>query len=180
MGVKFYRKVEEATVWCRLYGLLAVSLMCTTCNVPCIEGAYIRAVDGRVWRCPRQQCRASFSIRKGSFFEKSHLHLWQILSLTYCWSIECGRSRGLSQEQIIIELEISSEHTVVDWKQYCRDICVQYFTNHPQQICGVGHVVEIDESLFAKRKYNRGHRVAEQWIFSGYDPETKLGFLVSN
>ena len=179
IGTKLYRKVDAAVVWCRQHGLLAVNFRCIACNAPCEEGVYARSLEGRVWRCPRQACRRTYSIRKGSFFEKSHLALWQIVAMTYCWSIECGKSRRLSQDQLKLELEINSSHTIADWKQYCRDICVEYFTNHPQQIGGPGHIVEIDESLFAKRKYNRGHRVPEQWIFGGYDPETKLGFLVS-
>ena len=76
------------------------------------------------------------------------------------------------------ELEIGSEKTVVDWKQVCCDVCVSYFLNHPQQSGGVDRVVEIDESLFARRKYNRGRVVPEQWIFGGYDPVDKKGFLV--
>ena len=39
-------------------------------------------------------------------------------------------------------------------------------------------IVEIDESLFARRKYNRGHVVAEQWIMGGCDVQAKHGFLV--
>ncbi|XP_065658848.1 uncharacterized protein LOC136083381 [Hydra vulgaris] len=38
---------------------------------------------------------------------------------------------------------------------------------------GSGRVVEIDESLFTRRKKNRGKIVEEQWIFSGYDVTTK-------
>ena len=76
------------------------------------------------------------------------------------------------------EVEIRSSHTVVDWKQFCRDVCVSYFLNHPEQIGGAGRVVEIDESLFSKRKYNRGRVLQEQWIFGGYDPVDKKGFLV--
>ena len=76
------------------------------------------------------------------------------------------------------ELEIGGEHTIVDWKQFCRDVCFQYFFNHPEQLGGPGRVVEIDESLFARRKYNRGHRVQEQWVFGGYDPIEKKGFLI--
>ncbi|QQP38414.1 Uncharacterized protein FKW44_018981 [Caligus rogercresseyi] len=29
----------------------------------------------------------------------------------------------------------------------------------------------------AKRKYNRGHIVPQRWVFGGYCPETKKGFL---
>ena len=32
----------------------------------------------------------------------------------------------------------------------------------------IGLEVEIDESVVAKRKYNRGHLVKEKWVFRGY------------
>lgn len=47
------------------------------------------------------------------------------------------------------------------------------------KVGGPGHTVEIDETLVAKRKYNRGHLVKEQWVFGGYDVEDKVGFLVA-
>ncbi|GAB1610201.1 uncharacterized protein LOC115210589, partial [Argonauta hians] len=43
---------------------------------------------------------------------------------------------------------------------------------------GDGLVVEIDESLFARRKYNRGRLVKDQWMFGGYCRTTKKGFLI--
>ena len=66
------------------------------------------------------------------------------------------------------ELQIWSEHSIVDWNQYCRDIAVSHFVNNPVQIGGPGHIVQIDESLFSRKKYNRGRIVPEQWIFGGY------------
>ena len=42
------------------------------------------------------------------------------------------------------------------------------------QIGGPGRVVEINESVIARRKY----RVPERWAFGGIDPESNLGFLV--
>ena len=116
-GRRFVDRTLETVEWCRQYGLLAQRMDCPRCNVPCIEGLYRRAVDGIVWRCPT--CRKTTNIRKGSFFEKSHLKLWQILALTYLWATNAGKSRGLSVEQEMVELEIGSRSTIVDWNQFC-------------------------------------------------------------
>ncbi|XP_065064355.1 uncharacterized protein LOC135690664 [Rhopilema esculentum] len=173
---QFTENIPDTIAWCRRNGLLARRLLCENCHVECVEGALNRCLDGVTWRCP--QCRRRFNVRKGSFFEGSKLQLWQVIGLTYFWSLDCGRDRGLSQKQILKELEIKSEHTVVDWKQFCRDVCVEHFLNNPQQIGGPGRIVEIDESLFSKRKYNRGRILPQNWIFGGYDPVDKKGFLV--
>ena len=46
------------------------------------------------------------------------------------------------------------------------------------QIGGVNSIVEIDESLMARRKYHRAHQVPERWVFGGIDSATNIGFLV--
>ena len=51
--------------------------------------------------------------------------------------------------------------------------------NNPVQLGGPGSIVEIHESLFAGRKYNRGRIVPEQWVFGGYEADTKEEFLVT-
>ena len=53
-------------------------------------------------------------------------------------------------------------------------------TNNIQKIGGPGIIVELDESKFAKRKFNQGHRVVNQdWVFGGVErtPERKCCFF---
>ena len=156
IGARFKDDVEECIRWCRQYGLMAVHMNCPTCNLPCNEQN--RAViDGKTWRCTVRACRKIINIRKGSFFEGSHLQLWQILGITSIWVMSAGKSRGLSVKDVQAQLDIGHAGTVVDWNQYCRDIAVQYFLNNPVQLGGPGRIVEIDESLFSRRKNNQGN-----------------------
>ena len=48
------------------------------------------------------------------------------------------------------------------------------------QIGGPGEVVEIDESKFGKRKYNKGRRVEGVWVFGGIDRRTRECFFSSS
>ena len=59
-----------------------------------------------------------------------------------------------------------------------RDICVQYFIDHPVVIGGPGKEVEIDENKFGKRKYNRGRAVDGHWVFGGMERGSGDSFLV--
>ena len=43
---------------------------------------------------------------------------------------------------------------------------------------GPGEVVEVDESKFGKRKYNKGRRVDGVWVFGGIDRRTREFFLI--
>lgn len=45
-------------------------------------------------------------------------------------------------------------------------------------IGGHGKIVEIDESKFGKRKYNRGHHIEGQWVFGGVERESNKFFLI--
>ena len=85
----------------------------------------------------------------------------------------------MAQDTVRHELSIDGEHNVVDWFQFCIDLPVDYFMHNQEQIGGPGHVVEIDESLFARRKYNSGRLIPGQWIFGCYNQQKKHGFLIT-
>lgn len=69
------------------------------------------------------------------------------------------------------------KNTAVQWFQYFRDICSRWLIDNPIRLGGPGVVVEIDESVMAKRKYHRGHAVRERWVFGLYDTQQKIGHL---
>ncbi|KZR99984.1 Uncharacterized protein APZ42_003923, partial [Daphnia magna] len=45
-----------------------------------------------------------------------------------------------------------------DWYNFCREVSEDIVINNSEKIGGVGITVEIDESKFGKKKYNRGKR----------------------
>ncbi|KAK3930997.1 hypothetical protein KUF71_024909 [Frankliniella fusca] len=83
-----------------------------------------------------------------------------------------------TQKQIKKELGVVY-HTVVDWFNFCRELCFEVAINMSEQIGGPGEIVEVDESCFSERKYNRGRkRVSQQWVFGGIQRGTSKCFLV--
>ena len=114
------------------------------------------------WRCPVPACCAAKSIRADSWFQGSHLSLETILEITYLWT------QDLPQKTIIKWCDISSR-TAVDWCHFCREVCAAYLDGRFAPIGGPGKIVEIDESKFGKRKYNRGILRDGKWVFGGME-----------
>ena len=53
------------------------------------------------------------------------------------------------------ELEID-KNTVVDWNNFLRELCAAEIIANPIAIGGPNTTVEVDESLFARRKNHHG------------------------
>lgn len=49
-----------------------------------------------------------------------------------------------------------SEQAIVDWFSYFRCVAEDHLVNNPILIGGPGKIVEIDETVFVKRKYGKG------------------------
>ena len=69
------------------------------------------------------------------------------------------------------------ESAVIDLSNYLREVCAAHLLANPMRIGGPDMVVEIDESLFARRKNHVGRLLPEQWVFSGYCRDTNECFL---
>ena len=159
-------KDEETTMyWLQQRGLL----LSTARNVP--ECRIVSRKGIFSWRCPRKGCQAVSSIRDESFHAGSHIKVDEILAITYWWS------RGVPVSVAMHEAG-HSPNIIVDWYNFHRDVCAQYFIDHSIMIGGPGKVVEIDESKFGKRKYNKGRYVEGHWVFGGIERDSKDAFMV--
>lgn len=164
---------EPASIrFCQAIGLIAGSLRCPVCrcfmSIHFNRGASRRAAT---WRCGvNHPERVEVSVRNGTFFSKSRLPIRKLVRLIYLWAVDSQDTETLRRELAI------SPNTATDWKQFCRDVCV--WKMRKVKIGGPGVNVEIDECMVVRRKYHRGHRVRHQWVFGGYEPRRKVGFLV--
>jgi len=125
--------------------------------------------DGHHFRCPK--CKSYQSIRKGSFFENSNLSIPQILYVTFCWATKAS-------VKSTVYLADVCQHSVSQWYQFLREKCSESLLTNPNCIFGgEGVIVQVDESVVARRKYNIGRAVDQQWVFGIYDTRTKLGHV---
>ena len=163
----------SAIKWCQTNGLLAKDKMSACNGLMAIRERNSETNKGFYFRCTVRSCRKEISVRKDTNFEGSHLSIATIVQFIYFW---CRDS--VKQDELQFQLEIGGSDTIVDWKNFCHDICLEYFLRNPAVIGGPGHTVEIYECLLVRRKYNVRHQVDEQWVFGGYDVVDKVGFMV--
>ena len=62
---------------------------------------------------------------------------------------------------------------VIDFYNFCREVCVVILEQQSEPIGGPGCIVEIDESKFGKRKFNRGKHVDGVWVFGGIERDSE-------
>jgi len=70
-----------------------------------------------------------------------------------------------------------SKTSSVDWRSFCSEVTENWLQNQ-NSIGGAGVIVEIDETLLVRRKYNRGRQLSQVWVFGGIERVTKKKFIV--
>ncbi|XP_045498272.1 uncharacterized protein LOC123696244 [Colias croceus] len=120
------------------------------------------------FRCRKSTCRhKSVSRSKGTWFENVHLPINIVFQIMYLFSVGADYN-AVQRETARRERDtVLSTKTIADWFSYCRETIVVYELEHQEsgrKIGGPGKIVQVDESKFGKRKYNRGRRVEGHWV----------------
>lgn len=125
------------------------------------------------WRC--STCKLDSSVTGGSVFEGSKLTLGKVLMLAFCYAhgetYESTKRACLFPE----EGETSpTDQTIANWFGFFRDsvaTAVPEFPTERGKIGGLGKIVQIDEALIGRRKYNRGRAMPGTWVLGMIDSD---------
>ena len=93
-----------------------------------------------------------------------------MLRLGYLWL------SGMSSTQVVT-ITHHAKDTVTDFFQFFRQLAADDLDEEDYKIGGPGVVVELDESKFGKRKYNRGRRTEGEWVLGGVERTEQKRFF---
>lgn len=165
------RNNESTLSFCENFNLIPRIKYCDKCGHLMKKKIKKNVRIGIIWRCA-SVCKKETSILHNTFFENSKIEIKNIIKFIYFWSYEICSFKLIKRE---LDLH---EHAYVDFRSYLREVCSLKLFENSEKLGGPGKIVEIDESLFTKRKYNVGRFTSQQWVFGGIERGTKKCFLV--
>ncbi|XP_038077487.1 uncharacterized protein LOC119745298 isoform X2 [Patiria miniata] len=172
---------KESTVeFCKEQGLIATGPICKWCRRLLRWSPTEHRGDGFSWRCNSRRCKkrtANRSVRHSSWFAGSRLSLEKVLVLTYCWAV--GMTNKVAVRESSISGTITCGETVVEWFNYCREVCLHAVRQcSSKAIGGPELVVEIGESKFGKQKFNKSRNMKGKWVLGGICRKTRDVFFI--
>lgn len=170
---QFSGEDNEIIVKLQISGLINKTVRCKlrTCRRVCQLKYENNVKLKHVFKCPKRHMFKS--VVSGSYFEKSHLSVLNIMRCIWMWS--CRTPCLVASELINL-----NRKSIGQQYRFLRDICSWKLLNNPelQRLGGAGHVIQIDESVITKRKYNVGRVIPQKWILGIYDTTIKKGVII--
>lgn len=134
------------------------------------DGFSVSQVSKTQFKCRKKSCRKIISSYTDTVFEKMKLPINDFFRVCYLWLAKVSFMS-------IITITGHSSHTV---ERIISKIIKRLSTEIEEstvKIGGIGVEVQLDESKFGKRKYNRGHRIEGAWVFGGVEKTKERKFF---
>jgi len=139
----------HALTYSQQIGLLPKTRLCKRCSETMKIQQY-KSLDGWRWSCYKNKCdHYTINLRSGTIFENSKLSIGVINVILHEWST----NNDIMRTAKIVKV---SKKTIAYWFNKIRTLIYQYRLLKVKKIGGVNKIVEIDETLISKRKYNKG------------------------
>lgn len=165
---------QAVLAWCMNVGLIKASMECRRHREPRVLQFRVDR-DLHTWNCGK--CKDRISVTRGSIFEDANLPLGKVLMLALCFA------RAYTYEESQVSCIFTSNEdrpiraTIAHWFSIFRDRLVDHVADMISGdglIGGPGVIVQIDEALIGRRKYNRGRVVQGTWVLGMIDSSGKV------
>ncbi|CAF1101621.1 unnamed protein product [Brachionus calyciflorus] len=132
-------------------------------NYVCICGSKLAIIDRKrnklgnehkTFRCTNSKCQKYQSIAKNSFFSLFKKPIFVIIEIIKLWAVQISISKAidlLNMNNITV-----SDYFISSVYKRLRNVCSASLKIDEIKLGGHGKFIEIDESLVAKTKYNKG------------------------
>ncbi|KAG0431887.1 hypothetical protein DMUE_5536 [Dictyocoela muelleri] len=126
--------------------------------------------SGYGWRC-KKKCGSKRSIYDFSLFSECRIDFLKFIKFAYLLFHD-----DIGPKKAIFELILSRE-SYYYYKKKLESVMIKDYILHKSKIGGTGSEVQIDESLFNRRKYNNGWLKKSLWVFGGIEVGTNRCFF---
>lgn len=132
----------------------------------------IRSDKPKQWQCRYSRCRSQSSIFRETIFSDSRIPCNKILHLGYMWLKKASKS------DMIDSIGVNAATVSAKCKLFAQAVS-ESLELEDDIVGGENIIVEIDECLTSRRKYNRGHAVQSSWVLGGVErTEERRVFMV--
>uniref|UniRef100_A0A6G3MFQ8 Putative transposase-like protein HI-13281 (Trinotate prediction) n=1 Tax=Henneguya salminicola TaxID=69463 RepID=A0A6G3MFQ8_HENSL len=111
-------------------------------------------------------CKKKNIPTNSTWFQGNQLSFSLNMYVIHCWAEDMTIKQTVRQTGI-------SNRIIIKYKYYIRNVCMFALSKLHGKIGGPGKIVEIDENLLFKAKYNVGRRLGSGWVFGGIQRNDK-------
>lgn len=177
---------ENAILFCKQKQLLPSQAQCPSCECTLNKMYTVKHLGRKTqyrFQCNSKSCKESgknqVPLKRNTIFANSKMEVRQMLFLMYCYIDNKSYDSVIREVNFFTSEHILSRNTISHYYSLFREICTLAVEAQEakNKIGGVGFTVEIDESKFGRRKYNKGRIVTGTWVLGGICVESGELFL---